>query len=553
MTDLIRQITDDIRQQIDGFQPSFEFAEVGTVLEAGDGIARVQGLANVRAQELVQFANGVAGIAFSLEQDKVGVIIMGDYSGIAEGMIVRGLGRIASVPVGDALVGRVVSALGEPIDGKGPVAASGFRPMERIAPGVVERQDVDTPVQTGIKSIDSMIPIGRGQRELIIGDRQTGKTALAIDTIINQKGKDLVCIYVAIGQKKAAVARTVSILERHGAMDHTIIVVAASDDAAALQYIAPYAGCAMGEEFMETGRDALVIYDDLSKHAWAYRQVSLLLRRPPGREAYPGDVFYLHSRLLERAARLAAQYVIVPQAAGDQVRAEEAVDGEVYAGPLARHDAEVSLKSRKDSAGHKVARVEGSGGSLTALPIIETLLGDVSAYIPTNVISITDGQIYLEGNLFNAGIRPAVNVGISVSRVGGDAQTKAMKQVAGRLRLDMAAYRELAAFALMSSDLDRTTQQQLGRGQRMQELLKQPQYEPMSLEHQVIVIFAGTSGFADAVPIDHIPQWQADLLRYMEASQPDIVKDIAVRRTITDETRAKLTTALNGFRATWRA
>jgi F-type H+-transporting ATPase subunit alpha len=552
MTELIKQITDDLQKIIGDFEPEPSLRDIGTVLEAGDGIARLQGLAGVRAQELIQFANGVVGIAFNLEQHSVGVIVMGDYAGIAEGMTARALGRIASVPVGDALIGRVVNALGEPIDGKGPILNSGFRAMERIAPGVVERQDVDTPVQTGIKSIDSMIPIGRGQRELIIGDRQTGKTALALDTIINQRGKDLVCIYVAIGQKKAAVARTVAVLEQHGAMGHTIVVMASSDDSAALQYVAPYAGSAIGEEFMEAGRDALVIFDDLSKHAWAYRQVSLLLRRPPGREAYPGDVFYLHSRLLERAARLATKFVIVAQASPDDVDADRGVDGRVYSGPLGRHDAEQALQSMKDAATYKISRVKGSGGSLTALPIIETLLGDVSAYIPTNVISITDGQIYLEGNLFNAGIRPAVNVGISVSRVGGDAQTKAMKQVAGRLRLDMAAYRELAAFALMSSDLDKTTQQQLGRGQRMQEILKQPQYAPMSLENQVIVIFAGTNGYADAVPVEHMAQWQFDLLRYMEASYPEIGKDIAARTLIADETKGRLTTALNGFRASWR-
>ncbi len=554
MTDLIKQITGDLQKQIEGFEPQIGISDIGTVLEAGDGIARVQGLANVRSQELVQFANGVMGIAFNLEKDSVGVIVMGDYAGIVEGMTVRATGRIASVPVGDAMIGRVVNALGEPIDGKGPIATTGFRPIERIAPGVVERQDVDTPVQTGIKAIDSMIPIGRGQRELIIGDRQTGKTAIAIDTIINQKGKDLICIYVAIGQKKAAVARTVATLERFGAMDHTIVVVASADESAALQYIAPYAGCAIGEEFMETGRDALVIYDDLSKHAWAYRQVSLLLRRPPGREAYPGDVFYLHSRLLERAARLANKYVIVPKDfAGELAEEKDAVDGKVYGGPLSKHDAEEARKAMPNPDDYKLVKVRGSGGSLTALPIIETLLGDVSAYIPTNVISITDGQIYLESNLFNAGIRPAVNVGISVSRVGGDAQTKAMKQVAARLRLDMAAYRELAAFALMASDLDKATQAQLGRGQRMQEILKQPQYQPWSLENQVIVIFAGTNGFADNVPLEKMAQWQNDLIRFMETSHPEIGKDIATRKVITDETREQLLKALADFRAGWQA
>lgn len=552
MSDLIKQITSDLQKQIEGFKPELNVSDVGVVVEAGDGIARVEGLAKVRAQELVQFANGVIGVAFNLEKDNVGVIVMGDYEGITEGMSVKGLGRIASVPVGDAMIGRVVNALGEPIDGKGPIATTGFRPIERIAPGVVERQDVDTPVQTGIKSIDSMIPIGRGQRQLIIGDRQTGKTAIAIDAIINQKGKGVVCIYVAVGQKKAAVARTLGILEKYGAMEHTIIVVASADESAALQYIAPYAGCAIGEEFMETGRDALIIYDDLSKHAWAYRQVSLLLRRPPGREAYPGDVFYLHSRLLERAARLANQFVIVKNDyANELANTKDGVDGKLYTGPLSKHEAEEAAKVLGD--GHKVVKVKGTGGSLTALPIIETLLGDVSAYIPTNVISITDGQIYLESNLFNAGIRPAVNVGISVSRVGGDAQTKAMKQVAGRLRLDMAAYRELAAFALMASDLDKSTQQQLGRGQRMQELLKQPQYQPMEFEYQVIVIFAGTNGYADGVSLDKMAQWQHDLIRYMETSFPEIGKDIVAKKAITDDTRAALTKALDGFRAGWQA
>ena len=550
MTDLIKQITSDLQKQIDAFAPVIGVSDVGTVSEAGDGIARVVGLANVKAQELIQFANGVIGIAFNLEKDSVGVIIMGDYAEVTEGMQVRALGRIASVPVGDGLIGRVVNALGEPIDGKGPIQTTGYRPIERIAPGVVYRQDVDTPVQTGIKSIDSMIPVGRGQRELIIGDRQTGKTALAIDTIINQKGKNLICIYVAIGQKKAAIARTQGILERAGAMDHTIIVVASADEAAAMQYIAPYAGTAMGEEFMETGRDALVIFDDLSKHAWAYRQVSLLLRRPPGREAYPGDVFYLHSRLLERAARLANQYVIVKKDfAGAEADAKDGVDGKVYTGPLSKHEADEACKGKD---GHKVVKVKGTGGSLTALPIIETLLGDVSAYIPTNVISITDGQIFLEGNLFNAGIRPAVNVGISVSRVGGDAQTKAMKQVAARLRLDMAQFRELAAFAQFGSDLDKATQAQLGRGQRMQEILKQPQYAPMSLENQVIVLFAGTNGYADAVPVEKMRQWELDLVRYMETTYPEVGKSITAENKITDDNRAVLVKALEAFKISWQ-
>ncbi len=553
MADLVKQITSDLQKQIESFEPKVGVADVGTVLEAGDGIARVSGLANVKSQELVQFANGVMGIAFNLEKEAVGVIIMGEYSEIAEGMDVRATGRIASVPVGDGLIGRVVNALGEPVDGKGLIQASGYRPIERIAAGVVQRQDVDTPVQTGIKAIDSMTPIGRGQRELIIGDRQTGKTALAIDTIINQKGKDLVCIYVAIGQKKAALARTVALLERHGAMDHTIVVIAAADESAALQYIAPYAGCAIGEEFMEAGRDALVIYDDLSKHAWAYRQVSLLLRRPPGREAYPGDIFYLHSRLLERASRLANKYVIVKKDYKESLAVKkDAVSGGVFTGPRSGHDAEAARKALKNPDDYKIVKLAGSGGSLTALPIIETLLSDVSAYIPTNVISITDGQIYLVGNLFNAGIRPAVDVGISVSRVGGSAQVKAMRQVAGKLRMDMAAYRELAAFALMSSDLDKATQAQLTRGQRMQEILKQPQYEPMSLENQVIVLFAGTNGYADNVPVEKMRKWEVEMLRHLSNSHPELGKDIAANKRITDENEKKLREALAAFQATWQ-
>ena len=578
MADLVKQIASDLQKQIETYQPAVGISDVGTVVEAGDGIARVSGLADVQAQELVQFQSGVIGIAFNLERDSVGVIIMGDYSEVVEGMSVRATRRIASVPVGEALIGRVVNALGEPVDGRGAIVASGYRPIERIAPGVVERQDVDTPVQTGIKPIDAMIPIGRGQRELIIGDRQTGilaldamipigrgqreliigdrqtgKTAVAIDTIINQKGKDLICIYVAIGQKKAAVARTVALLERYGAMEHTIVVLASADDAAALQYIAPYAGCSIGEEFMETGRDALVIYDDLSKHAWAYRQVSLLLRRPPGREAYPGDIFYLHSRLLERAARLANKYVLVRKDFKDALATEkDALDGRVFTGPRSSYEAEQARQARKNPDDARAVKLAGSGGSLTALPIIETLLGDVSAYIPTNVISITDGQIYLVNNLFNAGIRPAVDVGISVSRVGGSAQVKGMRQVAGKLRLDMAAYRELAAFALMSSELDKSTQAQLTRGQRMQEILKQSQYEPMSLEAMIMVIFAGTNGYADKVPVDQMKRWESELLRTLAVSYPAVGADIAAQKRITEETEKQLREALSVFQTTWQ-
>ncbi|MBX3048057.1 MAG: F0F1 ATP synthase subunit alpha [Anaerolineales bacterium] len=549
MSDLIKDISSSLQKQIEGFKPEFELRDIGTVTEAGDGIARASGLAQVQAQELVQFENGVMGIAFNLEEDNVGIIIMGEFSGIEEGMSVRSTGRIASVPVGDGMIGRVVNALGEPVDGKGPIAFSSYRPIERIAPGVIQRKDVDTPVQTGIKGIDALTPVGRGQRQLIIGDRQTGKTALAIDAIINQKGQDLLCIYVAIGQKKAGIARTVAILEEHGAMDHTVVVVASAEEPAALQYIAPYAGCAIGEEFMETGRDALIIYDDLSKHAWAYRQVSLLLRRPPGREAYPGDVFYLHSRLLERAARLANSYVLTPKDFKEELATEkDALDKKVYGGPLAKHYAEEAAKEVKDS---KVVKLQGSGGSLTALPIIETLLGDVSAYVPTNVISITDGQIYLEANLFYAGIRPAINAGLSVSRVGGDAQTKAMRQVAGGLRLDMASFRELAAFAQFGSSLDKATQSQLNRGQRLQEVLKQPQYKPVALEHEIVAIYAGTSGLADNIDIERVTDWEAALLRFMDASHSVLLKEIREKKALSDELKAQLKTAIETFNSTW--
>ncbi|MCU0502889.1 MAG: F0F1 ATP synthase subunit alpha, partial [Anaerolineae bacterium] len=444
--------------------------------------------------------NGTLGIVFNLEADNVGVIIMGETTGIAEGQIVRSTGRIVSVPVGNAMIGRAVNAVAQPVDGKGPIESDKFRPIERIAPNVVVRKSVDTPVQTGIKAIDAMIPIGRGQRELIIGDRQTGKTALAIDTIINQKGQDLICIYVAIGQRQAQVAQVIATLERYGAMEHTVIVAATASEPAALQYIAPYAGCAIGEEFMEQGKDALIIFDDLSKHAQAYRQVSLLLRRPPGREAYPGDVFYLHSRLLERAARMAPEY---------------------------------------------------GGGSLTALPIIETQAGDISAYIPTNVISITDGQIFLESDLFYAGIRPAVNPGLSVSRVGGAAQTRAMKQVAGRMKLELAQFRELAAFAQFGSDLDPATQRQLDRGQRITEILKQPQYRPVSLEKQVMVFYAVTNNYLDKVPLDKVRAWEDGFLRYMDAAHPNIGRAIAAAKKLDDTTIDGLKLAIDDYNTTF--
>ncbi len=552
MSDLIKDISSDLQKQIEAFEPELKLRDIGTVLDAGDGIARASGLDDVRAQELVQFENGVMGIAFNLERDNVGIIILGDFSGIEEGTTVRSTGRIASVPVGNGMVGRVVNALGQPIDGKGPIESTGYRPLERIAPGVVERKDVDSPVQTGLKAVDSLTPIGRGQRQLIIGDRQTGKTALAIDTIINQTGKDLICIYVAIGQKKAGIARTVATLEQFGAMDHTVVVVASADDPAALQYIAPYSGCAIGEEFMETGRDALIVYDDLSKHAWAYRQVSLLLRRPPGREAYPGDLFYLHSRLLERAARLADHYVIVSKDfAGDEATMEASADGVDYGGPLALHNAKEALDAMDNKAELKIVALAETGGSLTALPIIETLLGDVSAYVPTNVISITDGQIFLEGNLFYAGIRPAINAGISVSRVGGDAQTKAMRQVAGGLRLSMASFRELAAFAQFGSSLDKATQDQLNRGQRLQEILKQPQYQPYDLDREVVAIYAGTKGLADSIPIERMNEWEAGLLRFMEASYADVMDSISKDKALSEESEAKLRQAIQDYNSTW--
>jgi F-type H+-transporting ATPase subunit alpha len=558
--ELLRELTATLRSQIEAFETAPRSVSVGEVIEVGDGIARASGLAGVRSMELVQFENGVMGLAFNLEADNIGIIIMGDYVEIEEGNRVSATGRIASVPVGSALVGRVVSALGQPLDGKGSISADRYRDVERIAPGVVMRKDVDTPVQTGLKAVDSMIPIGRGQRELIIGDRQTGKTAIALDTIINQKGKGMVCIYVAIGQKRSQVAQVVSTLEKYGAMDYTTVVLASASEPAALQYLAPYAGCAMGEEVMENGvmvageriYDALIVYDDLSKHAWAYRQVSLLLRRPPGREAYPGDIFYLHSRLLERAARLRDELVIAEQ--GTEVTGETVgVDGKRYFGNLDRKEAEAARDQLGEPERYEVVKVPGTGGSLTALPIIETLLGDVSAYVPTNVISITDGQIYLESDLFNAGIRPAINVGISVSRVGGAAQRRAMRQVAGRLRLDMASFRELAAFAQFGSDLDKETQAQLDRGQRLTEILKQPQFDPYSLAHQVQVIYAGTRGYADRVPLDEMDQWEEDLIRFLNTQYPEIGQSIDETYRLTEENEARLKEALQAFMQGWGA
>jgi F-type H+/Na+-transporting ATPase subunit alpha len=484
------EITQLIRQQIENYETKVAVDEVGTVITLGDGIARVHGLEKVMAGELLTFPHDVSGIAMNLEEDQVGVVLLGEYTEIKEGDQVKRTGRIMSVPVGDALIGRVVNSLGEPIDDKGPISTNQFIPLERLAPGVIQRQPVREPMATGLKAIDSMIPIGRGQRELIIGDRQTGKTAIAIDTIINNKGGDLICIYCAIGQKRSSIAQVVKILSDYGAMDYTIVVAASASEPAPMQYIAPYAACAMGEYFRDTKRHALVIYDDLSKHAASYREISLLLRRPPGREAYPGDVFYLHSRLLERAAKL---------------------------------------------------NTEKGGGSLTALPVIETQAGDVSAYIPTNVISITDGQIYLETDLFNQGVRPAVNVGLSVSRVGGSAQIKAMRQVAGSLKLDLAQYRELAAFAQFGSDLDKATQAQLNRGQRLVEVLKQPQYSPLPFSKQILIIFAGTSGFLDDMPVEQVRDFEQELYRYVEGANPGLLREIMEKKVLDDSIKAEMT------------
>jgi F-type H+-transporting ATPase subunit alpha len=494
----VAEITSVLKQEISSFETQIEKTEVGTVIEVGDGIARIYGLRNAMAGELLEFQNGTMGQVFNLEEDSIGAVIFGDYLTISEGDSVKSTGRLLEVPVGDAVIGRVVNPLGQPIDGGPPIASTETRKMDIVAPGIAERQPVKEPLQTGIKAIDSMIPIGRGQRELIIGDRKTGKTAIAIDTIIAQKGKGVKCFYVAIGQKESTVAGIVEVLKANGAMDYTTVVIASAADPAPIQYIAPYAGCAMAEYFMWKGEATLCVYDDLSKQAVAYRQLSLLLRRPPGREAYPGDVFYLHSRLLERAVKLSDEH---------------------------------------------------GGGSLTALPIIETQEGEVSAYIPTNVISITDGQIYLEPDLFFAGVRPAINVGISVSRVGGNAQTKAMKKIAGSLRLDLAAYRELEAFAQLGTELDKATQAQLDRGARLVELLKQPQYKPMPVEQEVMVIYAGTKGFLDDVPINRVQEFQSGFLQYVDGSVADLRKELGDKKELTDALEGKLKQALNDFKS----
>ncbi|MFA5133638.1 MAG: F0F1 ATP synthase subunit alpha [Patescibacteria group bacterium] len=492
-------IIDQIKKQLEGFKPDASKEKIGTVLEVADGIVRLDGLNDCMSQEMIDFGNGVYGVALNLEDGVVGAMVLGEYKQIKEGDIAKSTGKILSVPVSEGLIGRVVNPLGQPLDGKGPIKSDKYYPVEKIAPGVITRKSVDTPLQTGIKAIDAMIPIGRGQRELIIGDRQTGKTAIAIDTIINQKGKNVICVYVAIGQKESKVARIVKKLEETGAMDHTIVVVAGASDPASLSYIAPYAGCAMGEYFMDKGKDVLAVYDDLSKQAWAYREVSLLLRRPPGREAYPGDVFYLHSRLLERAAKLSA---------------------------------------------------EEGGGSLTALPIIETQAGDVSAYIPTNVISITDGQIYLESDLFYKGIRPALNVGLSVSRVGSAAQIKAMKKVAGKLRLELAQFRELEAFAQFASDLDAATKQQIERGRRTVEILKQGQYAPMPVENQVAIIYAVTNGFVDDVDISKVGEWETKFHEFLNTQRGAVLEKIATEKALTEGIEKELKEAIGDFKKT---
>ncbi len=547
------EISQIIKQQIGSFDRTAQVTETGTVLTSGDGIVRVHGLRGVMAGELVEFTGSIFGLVLNLEQDNVGVAVLGDAMTIGEGATVKRTGRIADVPVGDAVIGRVVNCLGQPIDGKGPILTKQRRNIEIKAPGIIGRQPVKEALQTGIKAIDAMIPIGRGQRELIIGDRQTGKTAIAVDTIINQKGKGVFCFYIAIGQKASTVAQVVDKLQAYGAMDYTTVVVSTAVEAAPLQYLAPYAGVTMGEYFRDTGRHALCIYDDLSKQAVAYRQMSLLLRRPPGREAYPGDVFYVHSRLLERAAKMAERWYVVKQ--GTEIPAGDAkfrgVDGKYYLGNLGHGEAKESAKALGE--GHVVAMDPHSGGSLTALPVIETQAGDVSAYIPTNVISITDGQIFLEGDLFYSGIRPAINAGISVSRVGGNAQVKAMRKVAGSLRLDLAQYRSTAAFAQFASDLDAATRAQLDRGVRLTELLKQNQFVPLPIEKQVILIYAGTRGYVDKLPVESLREYEQELYQTFDDTQASLMQSIREKLEITEEIEAKLKAALSEFTAKFMA
>ncbi len=562
------EIVSVLQAEIEQYRPELEAREVGRVLEVGDGIARIYGLSGVMAGEMVEFVStGVRGLAFNLEENSVGVIILGDYLEIAEGDEVRSTGELLRVPVGDAVIGRVVDPLGNPLDGKGPIVTTARRPVESPAPGVAGRQPVNQPLQTGIKAIDAMTPIGRGQRELIIGDRRTGKTAIAVDAIINQREENVICVYVAIGQKESTVAGVIEGLRAHGAMDYTTVVVASSSNPAPLQYIAPYAGCAMAEYFMyDQGRDTLCVYDDLTKQAAAYRQLSLLMRRPPGREAYPGDIFYAHSRLLERSAKLAERWVIVPKdadteqvgddwgvnsAANSGERRQAGEKGKVYIGPFEKEEAQ-----KHDLAkfpGHKLAKVANTGGSQTALPIIETLEGEVSAYIPTNVISITDGQIYLQPDLFFAGVRPAIDVGISVSRVGGKAQIPAMKQIAGSLRLDLAAFRELEAFAQLGTELDKATQSQLDRGYRMVEVLKQPQFKPMHVADQVMIIYAGTKGYLDKVPARQVAAWEDQFLRFVREQRPDVRTALVKERKLTADVERQLKAAIEAFGPQFKA
>jgi F-type H+/Na+-transporting ATPase subunit alpha len=551
------EITSVIRKQIESFGQEIGMEEVGTVLEVGDGICRVYGLENVQANEMVEFENGAFGLAFNLEEDSVGIIIMGDFVTIKEGQQVKRTGRILSLPVGEGFLGRVVNPMGQPIDGKGPIQAAGTRLVEFKAPGIEARQPVRQPLQTGIKGIDSMIPVGRGQRELIIGDRETGKTAIAIDTIINQRGKGVICVYVAIGQKNSTVRQVVASLERHNAMDYTIVVSANAQDPAPLQYLAPYSGAALAEYFMyaEDGpkqiRDTLCIYDDLSKQAVAYRQLSLLLRRPPGREAYPGDVFYCHSRLLERSAKLKEEFIVVKKDAPWDTT--QGVDGMRYGNRTPHEEEEAKKALAAAGEGHELRMHPQTGGSMTALPVIETQAGDVSAYIPTNVISITDGQIYLEPDLFYANVRPAVNVGISVSRVGGNAQIKAMKKVAGRLRLDLAQYRELEAFAQFGSDLDKATQAQLARGERLVEVLKQGLYSPYPVENQVAILWAATNGLLDDVAVEDVQKFEAAYLEHLNTARTAAMDELRRTRDLSDNLTGAFREAARVVKDAWQA
>jgi F-type H+-transporting ATPase subunit alpha len=566
----VDEIASVISEEIRQYRAEVDLSQVGKVLEVGDGIARIYGLTGAMANERIEFENGAFGQVFNLEENSVGAVVLGDYLGIREGDEVRRTGELLSVPVGPELIGRVVDPLGRPLDGMGMLETSHRRPLEFKAPGIAERQPVNEPLQTGIKAIDSMIPIGRGQRELLIGDRKTGKTAVAIDTILNQKGGDVICVYVAIGQKESTVVGIIEKLREHGALDYTIVISASAADPSPLQYVAPYAGAAMAEYFMyREGRATLVVYDDLSKQAQSYRQLSLLLRRPPGREAYPGDIFYLHSRLLERSCKMRDEYALVPKdapadatdralalkhpegfTAPEEHRPDDA--GGLYHRPHGRQRAEQWLASLPERDRYRVHKFPDSGGSMTALPIIETLEGEVSAYIPTNVISITDGQIYLEPDLFFAGVRPAVNVGISVSRVGGNAQRKAMKKIAGSLRLDLAAFRELEAFAQLGTELDPATQRQLDRGQRMVELLKQPQYRPYPLEEQVVSIYAGTQGLLDDLPVDQVPRFEAALLKHFRDEVPELLDELRTTGELSDELAGRIRQVVTDFKTHWK-